>query len=106
MRVVTSNYPMTQESPQVLSVSEGTGIEESALAEVVLYPNPATETLFFKGGVSGDIYFNVYNMYGQTVKKGLTSLTNGLNVSDLTSGVYYIEITSEKQTSVLRFIKE
>lgn len=75
-------------------------------SEFVIYPNPVKEgdlNLQLLDAVGTET--RVFNMLGQLVTKRAFSST--LDVSNLTSGVYFVEVTNtEGQTFVKRFIKE
>ncbi len=74
--------------------------------ELSVYPNPVKETLHVKSKGKGDFAYRVVNMLGQEVSKG-TSITNGINVSNLETGMYLIELNADNEKSITkRFIKE
>ena len=70
-----------------------------------LYPNPAQTVLNVKIlDVSEKFTFRILNMLGQTVRNGNLSSTS-IDVRDLQSGVYFIEINDGEELSTQRFIK-
>ncbi|HEY0091221.1 MAG TPA: T9SS type A sorting domain-containing protein, partial [Flavobacterium sp.] len=76
---------------------------------ILLYPNPAANTLNinFKS-LSGIASVRILNQLGQLVKTIHDideSRTNTLAVEDLTTGTYFVQITSSKGTSVKKVIK-
>src|SRR5690606_2563300 len=73
-------------------------------AEMMLYPNPAKHTLNISllDAIGKD--FVIYNMVGQIVKKGL--FIENVDVSALRSGVYMIEVNTENNKIMKRFVKE
>ncbi len=79
--------------------------EASSGLTFTLYPNPV------KGNelnitIDGDqANFRIYNTLGQELSKGRV-VNSVIPVGDLTPGAYMLEITSEGQTTVKRFIKQ
>jgi hypothetical protein len=83
------------------AINENTGISFS------IVPNPAKDKII----ISAENNFNtveVINFLGQTVisQSNDNNTTVELNVSNLTNGVYFVRITSEKGTNVKKFVKQ
>ena len=77
--------------------------EEETEETFVLFPNPANDQLAIKG-ISMNSFIEIYNSKGKSMQvKSLN--TNQINVSDLTPGLYFIRIHSEKNSVVKKFIK-
>ncbi|MCE3294829.1 MAG: hypothetical protein K0R65_543 [Crocinitomicaceae bacterium] len=70
-------------------------------AELSVSPNPARDLILVKGFTGQNIESRVFNSLGQEIAK-INLKDNQLNVSELPSGVYFLEI----QASVLRFVKD
>ncbi len=71
-----------------------------------LYPNPAETMLNVKIlDVSDKFTYRILNMLGQTVRNGNLSSTS-IDVQNLQSGVYFIEINDGEELSTQRFIKK
>lgn len=69
---------------------------------VKVYPNPATDYLFIKSNLN--YQSTLYNVAGQRV---LESSSKQLNVIDLPSGVYILQLKSEKNSiSTFKIIKK
>lgn len=94
------------------SVSTCTDIHEQINgAEVVLYPNPASDKLFVSLGdhmIAENIMIEIYDALGKMVcSQPIHEKSNEVDVSNLARGVYTCKITSaSKQTTIIRFIKE
>ena len=90
--------------PSLLSVNHANGLPASNLK---LYPNPSTNKIFINTDVSLDKLFSstvtITNVLGKEVYNGAYT-TNGLDVSSLASGVYFI--TLNNFSGSLKFIKE
>jgi hypothetical protein len=73
--------------------------------EVVLYPNPARETLTFTTAATTS--YRVLNQLGQSLLSGTTEAgAPTLNVSKLVPGVYLLELTTGTGRVVRKFVKE
>lgn len=81
-----------------------TGIANTQQVALNLYPNPARENIVIKG--ASDAAYKIFNIAGRILKSGNGDLTQGINVADLTEGVYFIEVKVNNQVSILKFIKE
>ncbi|MAO11366.1 MAG: hypothetical protein CMC07_10895 [Flavobacteriaceae bacterium] len=92
------NQAVYRDSP-LLSIPEQ---EDFAIS---IYPNPATDQLFLKSGSNSIQSVSIINLQGQKVL-GFTDQTEVMDISQLSSGVYFVEITVEKGTSVQKLIKE
>ena len=97
--IVTGNNPT--------GVSEITN-EESRFS---LYPNPASEKLFvkLKEEYEGIYYLRLTNSIGRTILMlPRPQLESGIDISHLTPGVYFVQVTDEKtlKTTTQKFIKQ
>jgi hypothetical protein len=80
----------------------GTGIENVIDENLIIYPNPSSDFVFIKS--KNDFANNIVikNLLGQIVK---TVLTNKVDVSELSNGVYIVESETPKEKIVSRLIK-
>ena len=85
-------------------VSSAKGNNEIAQSTITLYPNPLSgNTLNIDGAAEGSTY-RIISLIGQNIATG--KLANGtIDVPEIASGAYLIEITSDGKTDVKRFIK-
>lgn len=76
------------------------------LIDLVVFPNPAKNNLFIKNNSLNTINeVSIININGQMVlNETYFSIQEGINISDLQNGVYFIRITSEEQTVSKKFI--
>lgn len=79
---------------------------------VSVYPNPATDVIYVSpGSIEGSWNVRLINRYGQVVKAA-GYVSNGdnaaeqLSVSDLSSGLYFVEITTQNDKQVVKVIKK
>ncbi|KXO00534.1 hypothetical protein LS48_03780 [Aequorivita aquimaris] len=82
-------------------ISRGTGFNSS---EMSIYPNPAKHTLNISLVEANGKDYVIYNIMGQVVGKG--NYTESLDVSSLQSGVYMLEVNTDNNKLMKRFIKE
>ena len=76
-----------------------------------IFPNPVRNVLYITQGKKEVIKtLNIFNSIGQKQKAGYISINNGeyveVNTSQLSSGIYFLEMLTEKQKVVKRFVKE
>lgn len=86
------------------------GLEENSnpLEELVLFPNPASESISVKWPKSvGDLNYILYNINGQVVKSGelYKSRKKTIEIVQLKSGLYWIEIESDGNRLVRKIVK-
>ena len=81
------------------------GVNEYAALEVTMYPNPVTEKLHIELENHQIDRLKFYTMNGQVVLTEKNN-TNSVDVSGLSDGVYFLEITSEEGKSIQKFIKQ
>ena len=81
-------------------------INENSERRLEVYPNPATDLVSITGIESSDLTLQVFDMLGKEVPHAPSSQPGKIDVSALPPGAYFIRITVNEQTSVLRFIKK
>lgn len=87
------------------SVNQGiTGDTGFNNSEMSIYPNPAKHTLNISLVEANGKDYVIYNIMGQVVGKGI--YTESLDVSSLQSGVYMLEVNTDNNKLMKRFIKE
>ncbi len=72
-----------------------------------LSPNPATNTLVLGGSTVGGqpVHYTIRNISGQVVGQGNTMVGQTISVEKLAQGTYFLDLTDEKSTQPLKFIK-
>jgi hypothetical protein len=73
-----------------------------------LYPNPTVEMIHIKSNllpINSSAVFNIYDIKGSLVQKGKL-LNQQINVKDLKTGIYILDIKYEGKKQSLRFIKK
>ncbi|MCG2431634.1 FG-GAP-like repeat-containing protein [Aequorivita xiaoshiensis] len=101
-----SNATLTGEGWEANVVCTTLGVDEFSNAGLVLYPNPSGTNVFLN---SQEVIDNIelYNSLGQRVfmQKPKSQYVT-LNVSDLSQGLYFIQITIDGKTFSEKLIKE
>jgi len=86
------------------------GINSYLENSVTLYPNPAKEYVDVR--VDGDVNVKgveVYDVYGKVVRTDVGANNDSpirINVSDLSSGMYFVRVTTEQGVVTKRFVKK
>ena len=71
---------------------------------ISFYPNPVQNRLYFKG-LANQHTIRIANQLGQVVLKTTSISTQGLDVSKLEQGIYFIEVTANQIRHQFNFIK-
>ncbi len=72
---------------------DGSGIEEDNNSSISIYPNPVADLLFINTTTDVQIEtFNFYDVAGQLVQVSTDNWVEGIDVSNLQGGTYFIEI--------------
>tara|TARA_B110000285_G_scaffold161158_1_gene179979 strand:+ start:398 stop:1672 length:1275 start_codon:yes stop_codon:yes gene_type:complete len=106
------NFNMTDTADQVyywdtLTLGEPLGVSENTLANITLYPNPATSVVVLQA--SQEIAtIQVLNLLGQRISSVTVNNTKStINVSDLSAGTYIANVLfSNGNTQNINFIKK
>ena len=78
------------------------GTDEYRLSEIKIFPNPTNGTFEISGLESGTV--RIIDSQGRTVKEMISGEVS-YSISDLTAGIYFIKITSEKYSVIKQLIK-
>jgi hypothetical protein len=87
------------------------GIDEIEFEEVLVYPNPAKNTVTIELPYTngGEYTVSMYSIDGSLLSKKVkyTERVNHFDISDLSSGIYFINLTTEKGKSrSIKFLKQ
>jgi hypothetical protein len=89
-----------------------TGINSAtAHNSTTAFPNPATSTLNLAfSTTTTDGIIEVCDVTGNVIITKQQTISNGetmqIDVSNLASGLYFVKVTTGKQTQVMRFVKQ
>ena len=78
--------------------------------EISVFPNPSKNNLFIEGNMSSSIIeFLIFDRFGNLIlkknKEKNNNLKQRLDISDLTSGFYFLKIQVHKKTIYKKFVK-
>jgi len=78
----------------------------SIINRIQIYPNPAIDRIYIDNAEKQDFKMQVYNIIGACVlQNDLTSGTNMIDISSLTTGIYLIQLTGTNGTYQQKLIK-
>ena len=84
------------------------GLEENSISQFQLYPNPADESITISstnGAMISELA--VTNLNGKVVmSRRISAPSETLDVQNLENGIYFIQVTSDAGTEIVRFIKK
>lgn len=73
--------------------------------QISVSPNPVSERLFIQtSSQESNLNFTIYSLEGRLVRKGNTN--SSIDVSELISGMYLVQIDNGKENVTIRFVKE
>jgi len=97
----TSDEVVQAEMIDLSSVS----VNETKQLNVAVYPNPAQNTLYINADNASS--YKIYNILGAEQKSGLLNKNfNTVDISNLESGVYFINVSNGKSVTKVKFVKE
>lgn len=100
--VQAASYDCVSDRIPVL-VDVSTGIKDIAFAGVSVYPNPANE--FVTIDTDAPIAVSIFDASARLVKaERFTDSSNKLNISDLASGVYQIQLTKDGKVANYKLV--
>ncbi len=79
--------------------------EDYSLSEFNMYPNPAKELLTIS--LNNDANYSLMNLNGQVFKTGnITHKENTIDVSNLSSGLYFLKVKTDEGVATKKLIKQ
>ena len=74
---------------------------------ISIYPNPTNDLLFYNNNTTLDdnVSYKLLSTNGVCLKTGNSNLNNGIDVSDLENGIYFLEINIRQNKEYKKFIK-
>lgn len=87
---------LPRDANDIVLVSQ-VGMKENGLDNIKVYPNPASEFVMIENTLQSDANILILDMRGAVVKQlKLTSNTERIDVSELTSGMYHVRVLSSE----------
>ncbi len=88
----------------------GVSVAEWTTQSIQLYPNPAEDRVFIRfDDLSGTSTFEIHNVNGALLRTGSLDMSTSeasVDVSELSSGVYFLRLTFGDKVTVYRFLVE
>jgi hypothetical protein len=81
-------------------------IEDIALNTISLYPNPAKDAITLKGKTNQEAEIYIYNVLGELVTEKTQNFNSIIDISELESGLYLVQISFEGNQTTKRLIIE
>ncbi|MBU4537047.1 MAG: T9SS type A sorting domain-containing protein [Weeksellaceae bacterium] len=99
-----NHKPLLLNAVMWLASASNLSLADVSVSELVVYPNPSSDFLTFKGSSVKNTAYVILDASGRTVAKSVTN-GNQVDVRDLSNGVYTLMLSVEGQTKSVRFIK-
>lgn len=88
----------TTHTPHYLNCQSATvDLPEVERETLEFYPNPTTDRFFWKDSSAREGQYRIVNLMGQTVQDGSWMANEGIRVSGLAAGSYWVEISDHDQ---------
>jgi hypothetical protein len=73
-----------------------------------LYPNPGSGlfTLHIISNEAAGAQVKIYNLQGQLIYSEIFNSTNNIDLTELSDGIYFMEVFTGKEVRLLKFIKQ
>ncbi len=84
------------------------GIDETAASlGIDIYPNPAEDYLMIKSESGSDLEIEIINSFGQVIlKKSVNQPSNSIDVSAISSGIYFVKVELDGKVGLQKLIIE
>ncbi len=95
--------------PDYMQQSVALGVNEISLSEFTIYPNPVLDVLTVDfASLQNEVTIKIFSLQGQEVyvKLAITDNTTQIDISNLSSGVYFVNVLEENKVSVQKFVKK
>jgi len=88
--------------------SQTLGIDENNfISSIILYPNPVKNNLNIQSSIQPIDFVKIYSLTGQLLKyENVNTDSSIINVSNLASGEYFIQLYSGKKIALKKFLKQ
>jgi len=80
-------------------------IHETKINNISIYPNPTTGQLTIDNGELKMNSIEIFDVYGRIIVNCQLSIVNSIDISDLSNGVYFLKISTEKGMVTKKIVK-
>jgi len=105
---IVKNVLVANGKPTVLNVvlasDSITGISQQKISTVLVYPNPASDKIYYTGFSENSMAF-VIDLSGKVILLQKVNKGESLNISKLPRGIYFLKVVSGKKIMLQKFIK-
>ena len=79
------------------------GLDDNVFNTVKMFPNPAKDTVQFSVNSNENLDIEIFDMLGKSVLR-VNDVQNEVNISDLNSGLYFVQMTLGTQQATKKLI--
>lgn len=84
-----------------------TGINNSSFkGNFKIYPSPAENFIIVESYESEKMQYSLKDVTGRELKSGTAASASTIDLSDLTAGIYFIDLSTKTQSSTIKFMKK
>lgn len=102
--LIGNNAPGCNSVPEVEAQCELSVTENSIAQSLILFPNPVTSTLQIQ--ISEGMVFEKATVYSILGKRLLETSENQINMETLSTGIYFVEVFTDKGSITRKIVKE
>ena len=105
---IVKNVLVVNGKPTVLNVvlasDSTTGIAQQKISTVLVYPNPASDKIYYTGFSKNSMAF-IIDLSGKVILSQKVNSGEALNISMLPRGIYFLKVVSGKKMILRKFVK-
>ena len=88
---------------EIRYVTQTSDVTTNKLNNINIYPNPAQNKINITGIIDSNIA--IYDIYGKLIKEFSNIDSTTINISDMSDGVYFINISNTEGVKTMKFVK-
>ena len=103
-QIIISSSTATVYVDNIYFYAEATqGLDDNVFNTVKMFPNPAKDTVQFSVNSNENLDIEIFDMLGKSVLR-INDVQNEVNISDLNSGLYFVQMTLGTQQATKKLI--
>ncbi|GGE04198.1 T9SS type A sorting domain-containing protein [Psychroflexus salis] len=99
-------YYTCENEEDCLLGEDNLGIEGEELKKIMIYPNPTSNLLHIETSQIDITAIGIFDLQGKRVMQLNSAYLNGIDVSQLTNGIYFIKVSTSEGELVKKFVKK